>query len=118
MVETYGFDEFINKLDKLEAGFEKGAVKVLEETGDLAVAETQLRTPVDTGTLRRSMARSDVEDYSVSVGSAIHYARYIEEGTRFINPFLMLRDGSTVARVKFESQSKKLFEDITKELKI
>ena len=73
--KTFGFDEFINSLGKLKDDFDKRSTSLLEETANLAVIETQLRTPVDTGTLRRSIARSQVLDYSVEVGTSIEYAK-------------------------------------------
>lgn len=49
-----------------------------------AVSDVQMLCPVDTGTLRRSITRSDVEVYgneiSVKIGSAVEYAPYVEYG--------------------------------------
>ena len=123
MAKTYGFDEFIDALGKLEKDFRSASNSLLEETANLAVAEAQLRTPVDTGTLRRSIARSDVKDYEVEVGTSIEYARYVEEGHRigtsgFVPGVFMLRDGVTIAEIRFKVLAKKLFEDITKGFKI
>lgn len=123
MTKTYGFDEFIKALGKLEKEFEDKSVSLLEETGDLAVAETQMRTPIDTGTLRRSITRSNVLDYEVKIGTSIEYARYVEEGHKsgysgFVPGVFMLRDGVTIAEKRFKVQAAKMFEDITKEFRI
>lgn len=112
MTDTFGFDEFIDALGDLEEGFNREATKLLEETGDLAVAETKARTPVDTGTLRRSFVRGDVKNLEVELGSPIHYAQFVEEGTRKQGAKHMLRDGVTVAQKHFESESEKLFNKV------
>lgn len=120
--KTFGFDEFINSLGKLKDDFDKRSTSLLEETANLAVAETQLRTPVDTGTLRRSIARSQVLDYSVEVGTSIEYAQYVEEGHRagsgFVPGIFMLRDATTIAERRFKKQAEQLFKDMMEGFKI
>lgn len=119
MADTFGFDEFIDALGDLEEEFKKDSNKLLEETGDLGVAETQMRTPVDTGTLRRSFTRSDVRDLEVEIGTSIEYAKFVEEGhsTRsggFVKGKHMLRDGVTIAEKHFNRKSEEVFNKVTK----
>ena len=109
MSNTFGFEEFIASLGKLKGEFDIGSKVLLNQTADHAVAEVQGRTPVDTGTLRSSIARGEVTDYSIEIGSSLEYSQFIEEGTRYISPFFMLRDGVTVAEKRFESEATKLF---------
>lgn len=123
--KTFGFDEFRKALGGLEKEFESKSTKLLEETGDDAVAETQLRTPVGVGTpkpgnLRGSIQRTQVENYSVTVGAGREapYAEYVESGSRTNTPRYMFRDGTKVAEVRFKSESKRLFEDVMKEFKL
>lgn len=130
MAKTYGFDEFIDALGKLEKDFKSASNSLLEETANLAVAETQLRTPVGVGTpspgnLRRSLRRGQVQNYEVEVGfgEEAPYAQYVEEGHRvgssgFVPGMFMLRDGVTIAEIRFKVLAKKLFEDMTKGFKI
>lgn len=132
MSDTFGFYEFIDALGEMEEDFKKASKKLLEETGDLTVAEAQARTPVGVGTpnpgnLRRRMTRSDVEetdhDISVEVGNDAEYARYVEEGHKTRNGGLvkgrhMLRDGVTIAKKHFEDESDKLFSEVTKGFKL
>ena len=53
-------------------------------TGIECVAEVKANEPVVTGNLRRSITSGEVElngnEYSMTVGSSLSYARYIEEG--------------------------------------
>ena len=82
----------------------KACIDTLEDSATIAVAETQLRTPVKTGNLRRSMTHSDVNELnmSVDIGSSISYAKFVEEGHtqkagKHIDGRWMIRDGITVA---------------------
>ena len=110
MTDTFGFDEFIDALGDLEEDFKQAATQLLEETGDLAVAEAQARTPVDTGTLKRSLARDEVKDLEVEVGSSIEYAKYVEDGTRKQGAKHMLKDGVAIAQKHFETEADKMFD--------
>lgn len=54
----------------------------LNEIGLFVVAESQIRTPVDTGTLRRSETfKTDADKKTVYVGSNVEYDEYVEFGT-------------------------------------
>lgn len=128
MADTFGFDAFIDSLDEIEEDFKQATRSLLEQTGDLAVAETQSRTPVGVGTplpgnLRRRMTRSDIEevgtDMRIEVGNDAEYAEAVEEGHRtrnggFVVGRHMLRDGVAVASRRFDRKAKEIFEDITK----
>lgn len=82
----------------------KACIDTLEDSATIAVAETQLRTPVKTGNLRRSITHSDVNELnmSVDIGSSLSYAKFVEEGHtpkagKHVNGKWMIRDGITVA---------------------
>ena len=82
----------------------KACIDTLEDSATIAVAETQLRTPVKTGALRRSMTHSDVNELnmSVDIGSALSYAKFVEEGYthkagKHIYGRCMIHDGITIA---------------------
>lgn len=102
-----------------ENKIKSACVDTLESAGTIAVAEIKARTPVKTGALRRSITHSDVDeiDMSVSVGSSISYAKYVEEGYtqnkgqyvkvlgkrltgKRIKGRYMIHDGITVAQSK------------------
>lgn len=120
MAKTYGFDEFVASLGKLEQEFKTKAKVLLEETGNHAVAEVQMRTPVLSGTLRRSITRDSVKDFTVRIGAGPEapYAIWVEDGSRTNTPRYMFRDGSKVAEVKFKIDADRLYKDITKGFKI
>ena len=60
----------------------KAEKTALEEVGFFVEAEAKLRTTVSTGTLKRSITSAvDANDKSVTIGTNIEYATYVEKGT-------------------------------------
>ncbi|MDK2800568.1 MAG: hypothetical protein PWQ70_2187 [Clostridiales bacterium] len=56
--------------------------QALETIGFFVEAEAKLRTPVLTGTLRRSITNKVNEnEKSVAIGTNVEYAEYVEKGT-------------------------------------
>jgi HK97 gp10 family phage protein len=64
--------------------------KFLDEVMQQVVVRAQARTPVRTGTLRDSIGAKKVDDSTYAVGSDVEYAGFIEFGTRYISPYLMV----------------------------
>lgn len=62
----------------------------LEACGFAIEGEVRRRTPVDTGRLRSSIAH-EADENEVVVGTNVHYAKYVELGTRRQNaqPYLV-----------------------------
>ena len=62
---------------------------VLQDIGLLVEGEAKRNAPVRTGTLRRSITNR-VEGNAAYVGSAVEYARYVHEGTKYMaaQPFI------------------------------
>ena len=96
----------------------KACIDTLEESATIAVAETQLRTPVKTGALRRSMTHSDVDTLkmSVDIGSSLEYAKFVEEGHtqkvgKHINGRWMIHDGITVANNEMPKMLRKKLQE-------
>ena len=60
----------------------KAEKSALEEVGFFVEAEAKVRTPVVTGTLKRSITSVvDANDKSVVIGTNVEYASSIEKGT-------------------------------------
>lgn len=61
----------------------------LDVVGQIVVGESKLRTPVDSGNLRKSITHK-VEGTAVYVGTNVEYAPFVHEGTRYqdAQPFL------------------------------
>jgi HK97 gp10 family phage protein len=68
--------------DKAKDKIQLAIKNALNEIGLFVVAESQLRTPVDTSTLRRSETfKVDDDKNTVFVGSNVEYDQYVEMGT-------------------------------------
>lgn len=75
MQNKKNFDKVKNNLNDLIG-------KALDEIGLFVVAEAQLKTPVESGTLRRSETfQTDNSKKVVYVGSNVEYDEYVEFGT-------------------------------------
>jgi HK97 gp10 family phage protein len=56
--------------------------RTLEAIGVFVEGEAIIRTPVDTGNLRNSLTHKvNLDERSVSIGTPVEYAAYVEKGT-------------------------------------
>jgi HK97 gp10 family phage protein len=81
-VQVKGLDKLLKKLDKLGGSIPQSTQKALLKGG--AVFEKALKqdpTPKDTGLLRESMHTEAKDANTVSVGTNVDYAAYVEFGT-------------------------------------
>lgn len=89
MEVTTNADEVAAQLDRIVAKIKTprdlimAAVLIVER-------QAKARTPVDTGTLRRSVTHGLLSPTSGQVGTNVEYARFVHDGTRFMagRPFL------------------------------
>lgn len=122
--------DFKVNIKDYENKIKSACIDTLEISATIAVAETQTRTPVKSGALRRSITHSGVDGVrmSVAVGSAISYAKYVEEGYtqnkgqyvkvlgkrltgKRIKGRFMIHDGIAVAQGKVENILKQKLEE-------
>lgn len=66
--------------DKVNGTVEAAIEQFLETAVLLVQGDAINRCPVDTGTLRASIA-TEVKDKTATVGTNVHYAAYVEYGT-------------------------------------
>lgn len=52
--EISGIDEFINQIERTRMNFPRDLQKLIEKHGGKLLRDTKMKTPVDTGQLRRS----------------------------------------------------------------
>lgn len=105
MSDVSGFNELERAIENMINQLDEGITQVLEETATECIAETQSRTPVKSGDLRRSWTHSEVKtngtEKYIELGSAIQYAQPVEEGHRqgsgFVEGRHMLKDSITIA---------------------
>ena len=81
-MEIQGLDELIKGLDKSSSNYGKEAKKVLNTVGMKLKAKVTLKTPVDTGVLRKSWRYKTISENEGIVSNNVHYAPHIEYGHR------------------------------------
>jgi len=90
-IAVSGIEELRQKMKKLDSRLKRGVNDKLREAGNLIRERAKNLAPVRTGRLRSSIF-SQVEDWTLEVGTNAPYARYVEFGTRWIRPrYFMLR---------------------------
>ena len=69
-----------NNTGKVKKEIQKAILKSLEEIGFFGEAEAKLRTPVKTGTLRRSISNKTGKNMAY-IGTNVAYAEVVEKGS-------------------------------------
>lgn len=122
--------DFNVDIDELQNKIKEACIETLEDTATIAVAETQLITPVKNGNLRRSITHGDVDEknLTIDIGSSLGYAKWVEEGYnqkagqyvpvlgkkltgKHINGCWMIRDGITLAEAQMDNILKQKLEE-------
>jgi len=89
-------EQFLNELNST-------LQQKLDLTGKVVEQKAKENCPVDTGKLRNSIkSELDKADLTVSVGSDLEYAKFVEYGTRYQPAQSFLRKGmiQAVSRIK------------------
>ena len=81
-MEIQGLDELIKSLDKSSSNYGKEAKKALNTVGMKLKAKVTLKTPVDTGVLRKSWRYKTISENEGIVSNNVHYAPHVEYGHR------------------------------------
>lgn len=81
-MEIQGLDEFTKTLNNASNNFEKEANKKLDIIASKLIAKVKLKTPVDTGTLRRSWQPKKISSLERLVFNNVSYGQFIEYGHR------------------------------------
>lgn len=81
-MEIQGLDEFAKTLNNAQDNYKKEAKKLLNEIGMKLKTRVVLKTPVDTGVLRRSWKYKTINENEGILSNSVHYASHIEYGHR------------------------------------
>lgn len=133
MSSTFGFQEFIKKINVTQQKIDNAIDETLEESATECVAETQARTPVKTGALRRSWNHGQVKvegnKHTIEIGSPLEYAPFVENGhkqekgryvgaigKKLVKEYVpgkhMLQDSLTIAKAGLSAKLKQKLGDI------
>ena len=102
-----GLDELQRGL--IERSHLEAAKTVVAKNGSRLQTRAQENAPVDTGTLKRSIGLS-IEDGGLTAKSeaTVHYAGYVELGTRFMEAQPYMKPAFNQVKGKFNSDLKRL----------
>ena len=81
-MEIQGLDEFTKTLNNASNNFEKEASKKLDTIASKLTAKVKLKTPVDSGLLRKNWQPKKVSNLERLVFNNVKYAQYVEYGHR------------------------------------
>lgn len=84
-MEIQGLDKFTKTLNNASNNFEKEASKKLDTIASKLVAKVKLKTPVDSGLLRRSWQPKRVSNLERIVFNNCKYASHVNYGHRTRN---------------------------------
>ena len=79
--EIKGIDNFLKNIDNIQNNFHGDLQNLVEKHGGILLRNTKLKSPVDTGQLRRSW-QLEKGDLYVRVFSNCEYNIYVEYGHR------------------------------------
>ncbi|MBP3931236.1 MAG: HK97 gp10 family phage protein [Peptostreptococcaceae bacterium] len=81
-MEIQGLDEFTKALENASNNFEKEANKKLDIIASKLIAKVKLKTPVDSGLLRRSWQPKKINNLERLVFNNVKYASHVNYGHR------------------------------------
>ena len=81
-MEIQGLDEFAKTLNNAQDNYKKEAKKLLNKIGMKLKTRVVLKTPVDTGVLRKSWRYKTISENEGILSNNVHYAPHIEYGHR------------------------------------
>lgn len=110
---TRPITELEGALEAFARGLTDDAERLLGKIGHAALARSMKRTPVRTGTLRRSET-TRVERDRAYLGSAVEYAQYVHDGTQFMRAQPFFEEGIQDAVPDMAGLVKDWVEDIWK----
>jgi phage gpG-like protein len=81
-MEVQGLNEFTKTLNNASNNFEKEASKKLDVITNKLIAKVKLKTPVDSGLLRRSWQPKKINNLERLVFNNVKYASHVNYGHR------------------------------------
>lgn len=106
--------DIIGMLDDMESNFAKELQKLVEKRGGILLRNTKMKTPVDTGQLRRSW-ELEKDDLYVKVFNNTEYGLHVEYGHRIVGRDGKVKgvaEGVYMLKTSFEKTKKNFEEDL------
>ena len=112
--EIKGIDNFLKDINNIQNNFQGDLQKLVEKHGGILLRNTKLKSPVDTGQLRRSW-QLEKGDLYVKIFSSCEYVKHVEYGHRtrggksYVEGVYMLKTSFEKTKKDFENDLEKLF---------
>ena len=112
--EIKGIDNFLKDINNIQNNFQGDLQKLVEKHGGILLRNTKLKSPVDTGQLRRSW-QLEKGDLYVKIFSSCEYVKHVEYGHRtrggksYVEGVYMLKTSFEKTEEKFTNDLEKLF---------
>ena len=113
--EIKGIDDFLKNINKIQSNFHSDLQNLVEKHGGILLRNTKMKSPVDTGQLRRSW-QLEKGDLYVRIFSNCEYNIYVEYGHRTRGGKSYV-EGVYMLKTSFERTEKKFTNDLEKLLK-
>ena len=113
--EIKGIDNFLKGIDNIQNNFHGDLQKLVEKHGGILLRNTKMKTPVDTGQLRRSW-ELEKGDLYVKLYNNVEYAQFVEFGHRTRGGKSYV-EGVYMLKTSFEKTEEKFTNDLEKLLK-
>ena len=113
--EIKGIDNFLKDINNIQNNFHGDLQKLIEKHGGILLRNTKMKTPVDTGQLRRSW-ELEKGDLYVKLMNRTEYAQFIEWGHRTRGGKSYV-EGVYMLKTSFEKTEKDFIEDLQKMFK-
>ena len=111
--EIKGIDNFLKGIDNIQNNFHGDLQRLIEKHGGILLRNTKMKTPVDTGQLRRSW-QLEKGDLYVKIFSSCEYVKHVEYGHRtrggksYVEGVYMLKTSFEKTKKDFENDLEKL----------
>ena len=113
--EIKGIDNFIKNINNIQGNFQGDLQKLVEKHGGILLRNTKLKSPVDTGQLRRSW-QLEKGDLYIKIFNNVSYSIFIEYGHRTRGGKSYV-EGVYMLKTSFEKTEEKFTNDLEKLLK-
>ena len=112
--EIKGIDNFLKNINNIQNNFQRDLQNLVEKHGGILLRNTKMKSPVDTGQLRRSW-QLEKGDLYVRIFSTCEYVKHVEWGHRtrggksYVEGVYMLKTSFEKTKKDFENDLEKLF---------
>ena len=112
--EIKGIDTFLKNINNIQSNFHSDLQNLVEKHGGILLRDTKMKTPVDTGQLRRSW-ELEKGDLYVRIFSNCEYSIFVEYGHRtrggksYVEGVYMLKTSFEKTEKDFTNDLEKLF---------